>query len=256
MPTPPLKIHFAPRDGWINDPLGLTYRDGTYHLFYQYVPGSSEWALNCHWGHATGPDLFGWTEQPVALRPDETDDGCWSGCVVSPPDGDAVMFYTSVRRPDIEIGRVRRARPTRADWNAWRKEDCVVQRPADVALTAFRDPFVFRDRDRWRMLVGAGRADTTATVLVFTSADLVTWDYTGPLTARPGSDTHPVWTGTMWECPQLVSVGEQQLFIVSVHDRGTLHYVACAVGAYGDGRFEPETWYRLTYGPAPYAASF
>ncbi len=80
-------LHFTPRSGWINDPLGLTHRDGTYHLYFQHVPGQAEWAHTCHWGHATSPDLLHWTERPVALAPGDGDAGCWSGSIVASDDG-------------------------------------------------------------------------------------------------------------------------------------------------------------------------
>jgi beta-fructofuranosidase len=105
------------------------------------------------------------------------------------------------------------------------------------------------------MLVGAGRADGTASVLGYTSADLVTWRYGGDVAGRSGSETQPIRTGTMWECPQLVPVADKHVLVVSVLDQDVLHYVACAVGSYRDGRFDAEQWSRLTYGPAPYAAS-
>jgi beta-fructofuranosidase len=52
------QFHFTARTGWINDPHGVTARDGRYDVFYQYVPGQTEWGPNCHWGHARGDDLF------------------------------------------------------------------------------------------------------------------------------------------------------------------------------------------------------
>ncbi|MBD5226184.1 MAG: glycoside hydrolase family 32 protein [Bacteroidales bacterium] len=64
------QIHFTPRQNWINDPNGMVYADGTWHLYYQYNPSGQNWG-NMSWGHATSPDLFHWTEQPVALLPDE-----------------------------------------------------------------------------------------------------------------------------------------------------------------------------------------
>lgn len=64
------KIHFTTKNGWNNDPNGLIYLDGIYHLFYQYNPCAPSWA-NMHWGHATSTDLAHWTEQDVALFPDE-----------------------------------------------------------------------------------------------------------------------------------------------------------------------------------------
>ena len=71
-------LHFTCRDGWINDPLGLTWHDGQYHLFFQYVPQAQGWAPQCHWGHCTSPTLTGWQEQDVALAPGDGDDGVWS----------------------------------------------------------------------------------------------------------------------------------------------------------------------------------
>ena len=64
------QIHFTTKNGWINDPNGLIFIDGTYHMFYQYNPTESNWD-NMHWGHATSTDLLHWTEQKTALFPDE-----------------------------------------------------------------------------------------------------------------------------------------------------------------------------------------
>lgn len=64
------QIHFTAKNGWINDPNGLIYLDGTYHMFYQYNPAESNWG-NMHWGHATSKDLVHWAEGKTALFPDE-----------------------------------------------------------------------------------------------------------------------------------------------------------------------------------------
>jgi len=248
-------LHFTAAAGCINDPLALTWRDGTYHLFFQYVPATTVWAFGCHWGHATSPDLLRWTEQPVALSPGDGDDGCWSGSLVTLDGRDAVLFYTSVRGPDLDLGRVRRARPADQAWRHWIKEGVVVEAPRDEGVIRFRDPFVFRDRDAWRMLVGATRADGTAVAFGYRSTDLLDWRSTGPLAQRSGSITEPVWTGTLWECVQLLPVDDRHLLVVSVYDAGVLHYVACAVGTYAEGAFQPENWFRLTYGAALYATS-
>lgn len=60
------QYHFSPAKYWTNDPAGLVYHDGTYHLYFQYNPGGIEWG-NMSWGHATSQDLTHWDEQPVAL---------------------------------------------------------------------------------------------------------------------------------------------------------------------------------------------
>ncbi len=92
-------LHFTAQRGWINDPHGVTFRDGRYHLFHQAVPDAVEWNLAISWGHATSADLLTWEHQPPVLVPGDGDDGCWSGSVcVAPPDAPAAMYYTSVER--------------------------------------------------------------------------------------------------------------------------------------------------------------
>lgn len=64
------QIHYTPANNWINDPNGMVYADGVWHLYYQYNPSGQEWG-NMSWGHATSTDLFHWKEQPVAIMPDQ-----------------------------------------------------------------------------------------------------------------------------------------------------------------------------------------
>lgn len=249
------QLHHTAAQGWVNDPLGLTFHEGVYHLFFQYVPDQTDWAAHCHWGHATSTDLLHWTERPPALVPGDGDDGCWSGSVVSPADGGPVMFYTAVSVPDFAVGRVRRARPGDPGWEHWVKEGVVARLPAEVEARMFRDPFVFRDGDGWRMLVGAGLPDGTATALTYSSPDLYEWVYDGRLAERSTHLDAPVWTGALWECPQLFPLGDRHVLVVSVWSGDELHHVAYAVGDYRDGRFEPRSWGRLSHGPSYYAAS-
>ena len=61
--------HHTPVYGWMNDPNGMFYKDGTYHLYYQYNPYGSTWG-NMHWGHSTSKDLVTWTDEGIALSPD------------------------------------------------------------------------------------------------------------------------------------------------------------------------------------------
>jgi beta-fructofuranosidase len=250
------RLHFTPRTGWINDPLGLTFRDGTYHLYVQHVPGQTDWGAACHWGHATSPDLLHWTERPVALAPDDDDAGCWSGSIAT-HDGATVLFYTSVNAPpDLSVGRIRTARPADPDLDVWTKDaGVVVELPEGVPARTFRDPFVVEDSGRWWMLVGAGLAGGTATALAWSSADLETWEYAGPIAERHRDERDGAWTGSMWECPQLLRVGDRHVLVVSVWDDGDLHSVAAAVGRFAGGRFDAESWHRLSWGDSHYAAS-
>ena len=260
--------HFTPHRGWVNDPLAVTWRDGRYHLFFQHVPESTVWAAHCHWGHAVSADLLRWEERPVALRPADDEAGCWSGCVVADGTGTDLLLYTSVLDEDLELGRVRVARPRRTDdvdpWATWAPGEIVVRPPDVPGVVTFRDPFVVADGGAWRMLVGGGLAAPTAEgvgtacVFGFASEDLLHWTYTGLVAERRGTETEPAWTGTKWECPQLLRVGGVDgvdVLVVSVCDEDGLHHVAAAPGSFADGRFDASApWQRLTYG-VPYAGT-
>jgi beta-fructofuranosidase len=248
-------FHFTADSGWINDPHGITFRDGSYHQFHQFVPDSLVWKPNCHWGHAVGRDLFSLEHRPVAIAPGEGDDGIWTGSVVTDDRGSRI-FYTSVVEPGIGIGRVRVASPDDESWDSWTKGRVLFDAPESLDIVAYRDPFVFRDDAVWRMLVGAGLRDGTAAAVAYSSSDLETWTFDGVAAARSTTESDPVWTGSLWECPQLIDMGDAHLLVTSVWDDDVLHYAAFAVGAYCDGHFDPETWGQLTYGLSYYAPSF
>lgn len=248
-------FHFTAGEGWINDPLGVTWKDGQYHLFYQYVPGRTTWASNCHWGHATSPDMIAWTEQGVAVAPGDGDDGVWSGSIVTDTEGAATMFYTSVTEPDLGIGTVRSATPDNDSWDSWTKGGKLMTAP-DLGVVAYRDPFVFRDGGQWRMLVGAGLEGGTAAAVSYSSTDLSQWTLDGIAAQRSGTATDPVWTGTMWECPQLFEIDGSHVLVTSIWEDDVLHYVAYGVGSYADGKFTARSWGQLSYGKSYYAPSF
>lgn len=249
------RFHFTPRAGWVNDPLGLTHHDGHYHLFFQQVPGSLTWETAQHWGHATSDDLLRWSEHEPALSPGDGDEGVWSGSLVRQDDNRAVIFYTAVSGADHSVGRVRVARPDDRSWRTWTKGAVVARLPDDVATVAFRDPQVVWDGAAWLMIVGAGLADGTATALAYRSDDLETWAYDGPLASRHASVREPLWTGTAWECPQLLRVDGRWVLTVSVWNPGDAHDQAYALGDLVDGRFVAEAWHPLSYGRCHYAGS-
>ena len=91
------RLHYTPAYGWVNDPNGLVYVDGVYHMFHQYNPYSTEWQ-NMSWGHATSTDLMHWEEQEVASTPDEYGT-MYSGCAMVDEKNtagygkDALLFF-------------------------------------------------------------------------------------------------------------------------------------------------------------------
>lgn len=246
-------LHFTAQRGWINDPHGVTFRDGRYHLFHQAVPDAVEWNLAISWGHATSADLLTWEHQPPVLVPGDGDDGCWSGSVcVAPPDAPAAMYYTSVRASDPDHGDIRLATPAGDDWSTWRKGPVIVSTAREPHLQALRDPNVFWDGDCWRMLVGAGYADGRAAILCYRSTDQEHWTAEGALLESEPPESYGART-MVWECPQLVRVGDRHVLLISVLADGVGGDALAAVGSYRAARMQVAGWSQITHGPGHYA---
>jgi beta-fructofuranosidase len=247
-------VHFTPDEGWINDPYGVVWVRDRYHLFYQAVPGQVVWGPNAHWGHAESADLIHWTERPIALTPQEYEVGCWSGSVVADA-GTPRLFYTRVVGEDWSHGVVATATgdSTLTDWTTGETDVVVGGPPADPEVRVFRDPFVFRHGGEWVMIVGAALADGSGGAVQYRSSDLLTWTSDGLLCTRQSTPDDEVWTGNMWECPQLFPLEDQWVLLVSVWHEDTLHHVAAGIGDYDGRKFVPHTWQQLTYGSCAYA---
>lgn len=185
----------------MNDPNGLVFADGVYHLFFQTNPEGVDWG-NMSWGHATSPDLLAWTEHDVALRFSEQE-AVFSGSVVVDHgntsglgEGEApplVALYTS----HYEVGSPRAG--TQAQSVAWSTDGGMTWRryPGNPVLCRqsadFRDPKVFRHGTGWVMV--AVEAHHRQLVL-YRSDDLLAWEHLstfGPLGSTEG----------VWECPDL-----------------------------------------------------
>jgi beta-fructofuranosidase len=253
-PRPRPRVHFTADAGWINDPYGVAWIDGEYHLYYQAIPGRVTWAPNCHWGHARSRDLVHWEEQALALTPQGFEVGCWSGSVVDeaePP----VIFYTRVSGGDWEIGQVAMATLDRAEggWRTSAGDVVIAVPPPELGLRCFRDPNVFRSEQGWRMLMAAAFPDGVAAVLQYSSSDLRHWVYDGVLCSRRRDPSDEVYTGSLWECPHLFRLDEDWVLLVSIWDEMDLLYVAAALGSYDGTRFHPRSWQRLTHGCSAYA---
>ena len=240
----------------MNDPVGVLHHRGRYHLFYQHHPHSTVWDVACSWGHATGRDLVRWRHLPPALEPGDGDDGCWSGSTVV-RDGHPVIVYTSVSRSGAAVGRVRLAEALDdgdPDLRAWRKQPCPEVEEPHVRVAQLRDPYVWADGDRWRMLLGAGLDDGTPAVLGYSSSDLARWSYDGVVADGRAADA-AVDLGQLWECPQLLQVDGFPVLVVSVWRDHVLSGVLAAVGSCEDGAFRPTSWRPLVIGAGAYAAT-
>ncbi|MFB7653002.1 MULTISPECIES: glycoside hydrolase family 32 protein [unclassified Streptomyces] len=254
--------HLRPPRNWINDPNGLVFHDGHYHVFHQYNPYGATHA-NVHWGHFRSPDLLTWEPLPIALTPTpggEDADGCFSGNAVR--DGDRLVAFYSANRWDrspqhqpvttavsLDGGRTftPRGRLLIPEW----PEGC----------TMYRDPYVWRDGQGWRMLLGAALADGRGAALLYTSPDLENWTYQGPFAARAqepvgGTDLR---TGEGWECPQYLPAHAGRpgalLFSAWYEDDTTPRCLVALIGEERGGVFEAGSPVLADHGPDCYAAA-
>jgi beta-fructofuranosidase len=233
--------HFLPPSAWMNDPNGLIHWRGRYHLFYQYNP-HGPFHGTIHWGHAVSEDLVYWTDLPVALMPTPggpDEDGCWSGCAVD-HDGTPTLIYTGARG-DEQLPCI--ATTTDPDLlTTWKKYDAnpvISSPPPGLDVVAFRDHCAWKEDDAWYQVIGSGIKDTGGAALLYRATESLTrWEYLHPLYVGDGS--WPVWTGSMWECPEFFPLGDKHVLVVSVYDAGRLHYTVYFTGTYEDHRFTPE----------------
>jgi fructan beta-fructosidase len=169
------QLHFSPSRGWTNDPNGMVYSDGEWHLYFQHNPYGVDWG-NMHWGHAVSKDLVHWEELPIALAPHKFGDWAFSGSAVVDRDntsgwktGDNALLvgaYTSTGRGECIIYSNDRGR-------TWKEFD-----GNPVVKHAGRDPRLLwhTPSKRWVMAV-YDETDRKRWIAFYTSPDLKTWTY-------------------------------------------------------------------------------
>jgi fructan beta-fructosidase len=200
------QFHFSPRRNWTNDPNGLVWFDGEYHVFYQYNPFGNTWG-HMSWGHAVSRDLFHWVELPVALAEEDgimiftgstvVDEHNTSGfCVASKPC--LVAIYTG-HTPHASNGKPLETQNLAYSNDRGRTWTKYFANPVlNLGMSDFRDPHVFWSTaaGRWVMAVALPNEHK---VLFYGSADLKAW--------RRLSEFGPAGAaGGQWECPTLTEV--------------------------------------------------
>lgn len=212
------KYHFTPEKGWMNDPNGLIYIDGVYHMFYQHYPDSTQWGP-MHWGHATSTDLLHWEHQPIALYPTE-EEYIFSGSAVLDKEnvsglGDGkkaplLLFYTSHNpKSDEEMQSIAYSLDY-IHFEKYQGNPVITNRKEEVGYKPdFRDPKIFKNEIKggYSMALAAGER-----VEFFHSMNLLTWEKTGAFT--PGE----FGIGGITECPDCFSLfcGEEKKTILSM----------------------------------------
>lgn len=196
-------FHLAPPAGWMNDPNGLIYFNGRYHVFFQHHPASA-YQGPMHWGHATSTDMLHWQHEPVALAPgDKYDrDGCFSGSAVD-DDGVLSLIYTGhiclEDRGNDSIIREVQCLATSHDGIHFEKQGCVLTPPEGIMH--FRDPKVWHEEGSWWMVIGARDASDNGQVLLYRGTSLRDWHLEHVLAHSAAGESY------MWECPDFFRCG-------------------------------------------------
>ena len=257
------QIHFSPKKHWINDPNGMVYYNGTYHLFFQYHPYSSVWGP-MHWGHATSKDMIHWKEQPIALFPDSVGT-IFSGSAVVDKNNTSgfgkkgqaplVAIYTSHDQNGEKEGRNNFQNQSLAysinNGKTWIKyaANPVLKNPG---ITDFRDPKVmwYEPQKKWIMTLA-----TKDRITFYSSKDLKRWIKESEFGATVGAH------GGVWECPDLFTLDDNGkkvwVLIVSINPGGPNKGSATQyfIGDFDGKNFTPShtdtRW--IDYGPDDYA---
>ncbi len=193
------QFHITGGKGWINDPNGLVFFHGKYHVFYQYYPYATHWGP-MHWGHAVSDDLMHWEQLVPALVPDESDDGCFSGSAIVWQDKLWLLYTSFTENGGGENIRQRQSLAVSEDGVTFEKLGVVISEhdlPAEYSPCDFRDPKVWEKDGRFYCVVAAKKIGGRGRILLYTSENLRKWSFVGDLF---GEDSR----GEMIECPDFV----------------------------------------------------
>jgi fructan beta-fructosidase len=190
------QFHFSPAKNWTNDPNGLVFYKGEYHLFYQYNPFGNQWG-HMSWGHAVSPDMVHWEHLPVALA-EENGVMIFSGSAVVDrrnssglcQDADCLVAIYTGHTPTRQTQNIAYSNDRGRTWTKFKNNPVI-----DLGMRDFRDPKVFwhEPARRWIMVVALPKEQK---VRFFGSGDLKHWNALSDF--GPAGATHGD-----WECPDL-----------------------------------------------------
>jgi len=247
------QYQFSPESNWMNDPNGMVYYEGEYHLFYQYHPHSTEWGP-MHWGHAISKDLIYWEHLPIALKPDHNGFIFSGSVVVDWQDSTgfflgksglvAIFTHSDMHMEDDESNlctdqvRQRQSLAYSKDkgrtWTMYEGNPVLVE----LDIIDFRDPKVFwhAPDHRWVMVVAAGNH-----VRLYASENLKEWTFLSEFGLHEGSHNG------VWECPDLfqlpvdgISNQTKWVLLISIGDDPT--YPEGSRTQYFVGHFDGESF--------------
>ena len=192
--------HHTPVYGWMNDPNGMFYKDGVYHLYFQYNPYGSVWG-NMHWGHSTSTDLMHWKFEGCAIVPDAWGAIFSGSCVVDHENTAGfgkeavVAFYTSAKATpwgDVQSQSMAYSLDNGKTFTKYEGNPILTSSEKD-----FRDPKVFwyAPGKHWVMMLAVGQH-----MEIYSSVNLKKWKKESEFGAMQGAH------GGVWECPDLVEI--------------------------------------------------
>ena len=246
--------HHTPQYGWMNDPNGMFYKDGVWHLCYQYNPYGSQWE-NLSWGHSTSTDLINWKAEPTALEPDALG-MMFSGCCVVDKNNTAGFGKDAI----VALYTTAGARQTQSLAYSTDGGKTFTKYADNPIITSnvpdFRDPHVFWNAEAgfWNMILAAGQQ-----MSIYSSKDLKEWKHESDFGAEYGNHVG------VWECPDLMKMNvkgtnkEKWMLICNINPGGPFGGSATQyfIGQFDGHKFtcedEPSETKWMDYGKDHYA---
>ncbi len=207
-------FHAIPPANWMNEPHGLVYHNGLYHIFYQ-KNGNGPYFGRLNWGHQTSPNLLTWTEHPVALSPFPSSydqEGCWSGCSIK-KNGTPYIMYTGVDGSTAQMC-LAESNTDVTEYQKFAGNPVVATPPAPYTAFDFRDPYIWEENGSYYMIIGTGLGGTGnsgGATLLYKSANLTSWQYLDVMhKGFPQTDN----SGVFWEVPMFLNFNGKRVLTV------------------------------------------